>query len=309
MLGMSQIHAAPLSEADREALIERLDSLKKDALDRLDARFQAGVQAYASAMNSEDSALELYLKCVEKVDFIDQKKKESDFRDWKRKESEKLSAPSFKLALRHQLYWLSLTCQAASEKADRDKLIPLAQGAMDALFRDLPNLKDQAQVIKQPVTATVFAKAYEITNIKVEKWALSPAEITTVYDQIVMPPLRNPAGVDKLREAWTRRMQQEGAVVEYWNMKPGGRGERREEKGIVDSNARPPEMDRFLSETLPTLQWQMEMDLFKAGDQAAAAVRMINHIEKNLGNNHAKDWSDQFRSLLMAGLPVPAAKP
>ncbi|MBX3740673.1 MAG: hypothetical protein KF712_06770 [Akkermansiaceae bacterium] len=306
-LGMSQLHAAPLSEADREALIERLDMLKKSATERLDARFQAGVQAYAAAMNSEDDALALYLKCVEKVDFIDQKKKESDFREWKRKEGDKLSAPSFKLALRHQLYWLSLTCQAASENADRERLTTIAQSAMDAVFRDLPNLKDQQQVLKQSVTGTVFAKAYEITNIKVDKWALSPVDIQIIYEQMVMPPLRNSAGIDKLKEAWVRRMQQEGAVVEYWTGRAAGAGGGRQREegriGMAD-NARPPEVDRFLNDVLPVMQWQMELDLFKAGDQAAAAVRMINHIEKNLGNSSAKDWSEQFRNLLMAGAPA-----
>lgn len=312
VLGISSLHAAPLSEADREALIERLDALKKSAVERLDARFQAGVQAYAAAMNSEDDALQLYLKCVEKVDFIDQKKKESDFRDWKRKESERLSAPSFKLALRHQLYWLSLTCQAASENPDRERLIGLAQNAMDAVFRDLPNLKDQQQVLKQPVTGTVFAKAYEITNIRVEKWALSPADIRNVYEDIVMPPLRNPGGIDKLKDAWMRRIQQEGAVIEYWSGagKGGGKDKREEGRGgIADANARSPEVDRFISDTLPLMQWQMEVDLFKSGDQAAAALRMINHIEKNIGNNSAKDWSDQFRTLLLGGAASSTAAP
>jgi hypothetical protein len=308
-LGVSQLHAAPLSEADREALIERLDMLKKSATERLDARFQSGVQAYAAAMNSEDEALALYLKCVEKVDFIDQKKKDSDFREWKRKEGDRLSAPSFKLALRHQLYWLSLTCQAASENADRERMVSLAQSAMDALFRDIPNLTDQQQLLKQPVTGTVFAKAYEITNIKVDKWAQSPADISNIYEQIVMPPLRNPSGIDKLKEAWVRRMQQEGAVVEYWTGRGAGAGggagrqQREEGRSSMSDNARPPEVDRFLNDVLPMMQWQMELDLFKAGDQAAAALRMINHIEKNLGNSSAKDWSEQFRNLLMAGAP------
>jgi hypothetical protein len=312
LLGVSQLHAAPLSEADREALIERLDLLKKSAVERLDARFKAGVQAYAGAMNSEDDALALYLKCVEKVDFIDQKKKDSDFREWKRKEGDRLSSPSFKLALRHQLYWLSLTCQAASENADREQMVSLAQNAMDAVFRDIENLKDQQQLLKQPVTGTVFAKAYEISNIKVEKWAQSPIDLQNIYEQIVMPQLRNPAGIEKLKEAWIRRMQQEGAVVEYWTGKGAGGGKQREEGRIgMADNSRPPEVDRFLNDVLPVMQWQMEMDLFKAGDQAAAALRMINHIESNLGNSSAKDWSEQFRNLLMAGISDPAkiAKP
>lgn len=298
-LGISQLPAAPLTNADREALLERLDALRASATERLDARFQAGVQAYANAMNTNDAALDLYLKCVEKVDFIDQKRKESEFREWKKKESENYTKESFKLALRHQLYWLSLTCQAASEKADREKLVAQAQGAMDSVIRDIANLEDQQGVLRQAVTGTVFAKAYEITNLKLDKWVLSPADVPGIYEQMVMPPLRNPAGVERLREAWVRRIQQEGAIIEYW----GGNKKQKREDGRIGmlEHTRPPEMDRFVNDTLPTLQWKMEVDLFKAGDQAGAALRMINHIEKNISNTNAKEWSEQFRGMLTSG--------
>jgi len=307
-VGIIHAPAAPLSDADREALIERLDALKQAATERLDARFRAGFQAYGAALGSDDDALALYLKCVEKVDFIDQKKKESEFREWKRKEDEKLSKPAFKTALRHQLNWLSLTCQAASENADRERLAALAQSSMDAIFRDIENLKDQQTVLKQSVTGTVFAKAYEIGNLKLEKWSTSPVDIQSVYENIVMPPMRNPSNIDKLRETWLRRIQQEGAVAEYWTGKEGRRDNNNREEGrsnIADANARSPEMDRFLTETLPGLGWQMEMDLFKSGDQAAAAVRMIGHIEKHIGHSSAKGWSEQFRAMLTSNIPIP----
>lgn len=292
--------AAPLSDADREALIERLDSLKKEAVERLDARFRAGASAYQSAVSSNDAALELYLKCVEKVDFIDQKKKESDFRDWKRKEDEKLSKASFKLALRHQLNWLSLTLQAASENPDREKLAQAAQASMDAVFRDIEQLKDQHAVLKTAVTGTVFAKAYEISNLKLEKWPLNPVDVNQIFDQVIMPQYRNPTGIDKLRECWMRRAQYEGLVVEHWSGN-NPKGNKREDGRIgMADNSKSPETERFVSETLPKLQWDMEVDLFKAGDQAAAALRMLAHIERNLAHSSAKDWTDQFRAMLVA---------
>ena len=44
-----------------------------------------------------------------------------------------------RLALRHQLRWLILTLQAASEKPDRAKLAADAQEIVDAIFRDATN--------------------------------------------------------------------------------------------------------------------------------------------------------------------------
>ncbi|HVJ45772.1 MAG TPA: hypothetical protein VM511_05255 [Luteolibacter sp.] len=305
-LGCGVASADPLSDADREALIERLDSLKAQATERLDARFRAGVGAYQAAIGSDDAALALYLQCVEKVDFIDQKKKESEFREWKRKEDEKLSKDSFKLALRHQLNWLSLTLQAASERADREKMAVAAQGAMDNVLRDIEKLKDQQALLKQGVTATVFAKAYEIGNLKLDKWPLSPIDVSQIYEQVILPQYRNPKGIDKLRENWLRRIQQESIMVEHWGGAQKGGGKREDGRIGMLENSRPPELDRFYSETMPTLQWQMELDLFKAGDQAGAALRMINHIEKNLAHQNSKDWSEQFRAMLVAPLPKPA---
>lgn len=300
------VSAEPLSDADRETLLERLDSLKAEATASADLRFRAAVSAYTAAMASDDAAMELYLKCVEKVDFDDEKKKPGEFREWKRKEEEKLSKPSLKLALRHQLRWLVLTLQAASEKADRAKLDPLAQQALDAVFRDIEPLKDQQGVLKQAVTSTVFAKAYEINNVKVEKWPMSPIDVPAIYDQIILPRYRNPAGLTQLRENWLKRIQQEGAIQEYWaGAKEQPKNGEKEKFGTPASGTRSPEFEKFITTTLPTLQWQMEMDLFKAGDQSGAAIRMLAHIEKNITHPAAKEWGDQLRHALT---PEPAGE-
>ena len=292
-----------LTDADREALIERLDALKKAALEQTDARYRAGFAAYKDSLISADSALDLYLKCVEKVEYTDLKRKEGEFRDWKRKEDEKLSKPGFKLALQHQLHWLSLTLQAASENADRSKLVPVAREAMEAVMRDLPALKEQQTILRQAVTGTVFARAYEINNVKADKWPLSPVDIPNIYDQLIMPPLRNPKAVPDLQAAWIRRIQQEGALIEFWGSKETKDNKEKKEGriGLSDNEARSPEFEKFIIETVPNLQWQMEVDLFKAGDEAAASMRMLQHLEKFSAHGMAKGWTEQFRGLLTPG--------
>ncbi len=291
--------AALLRDADREALIERLDALKNAALEQTDARYRAGFSAYNDAMGAGESALDLYLKCVEKVEYQDLKRKEGDFRDWKRKEDERLSKPGFKLALQHQLRWLSLTLQASSEKADRSKLVPVAKEAMEGVFRDIALMKEQQAILKIPVTGTVFARAYGVTAVKVEKWPLTPVDVANIYDQIIMPPLRNPRDVPELQQAWIRRIQQEGLIVEYWTSKGKDDNKPKDGRiGMADTEGRSPEFEKFLIETVPNLQWQMEVDLFKAGDEAAASLRMLQHIEKFQAFPSCKDWTDQFRALL-----------
>ncbi len=300
-----------LSDVDREALLERLENLSDTASQRVDARFRSAMSAFASAMNSDEAAYDLYIKCVEKVDFEDQKKKNLDFREWRRKEDEKLSKPGFKLALRHQLRWLVLTLQAASEKADRTKLAGDAQQLVDAIFRDAEQLAGHQQELKKPVTASVFARAYEIDSLKIEKWPMSPLELQQVYNELLLPPYRTPGTLSQLRATWIKRIQQEGMTHEFWSASSRankGAADGKETKpriGMAD-DMRPPEYDKFVADTLPKLQWEMEVDLFKNGDQVGAASRMLAHLEKYIAHPSATEWTKQFRELLNPAEEEPA---
>jgi len=302
-LFLNTAHAEILSDADRETLLGNLEKLKEAADSKVDARFRLALAAYRSAMASDDAAIELYINCMDKVKFEDQKKKPAEFREWKRKESEKLSDPSLRLALRHQLHWLILTLQATSEKADRAKLANEAQEAVDAIFRDYAKLKSQEPLLSQAVTASVFARAYEIETVKVQNWPLSPIQLGQVYEQILLPPFRTPARLAELRVGWIKRIQQEGAKVE------GEAGGRRDDRKIATPlETSSADYDRFLTETQPKLQWEMEMDLFRNGDESGAAVRMLAHLEKHITHPSAREWGDQFKALLKPSVPATAAK-
>ncbi len=75
----------------------------------------------------------------------------------------------------------------------------------------------------------------------------------------------------------------------------GGNGKRR--IGMADA-MRGPEFEQFVAETVPELHWTMEMDLFRHGDERNAAVRMLAHLEKNLGHKSARKWATEFTALL-----------
>ena len=62
--------------------------------------------------------------------------------------------------------------------------------------------------------------------------------------------------------------------------------------------------EKFLAETQPKLQWDMEVDLYKAGDERGAAMRMLAHIEKYINHPTAKEWGEQFQTLLSPKAPA-----
>jgi hypothetical protein len=300
-LCLNNARAEILSDADRESLLENLEKLRESANSKVDARFRIALAAYREAIGSDDAAMELYLNCIEKVNFEDQQKKSTDFREWKRSQAEKLADPGLRLALRHQLRWLVLTLQAASEKADRTKLAVEAQEIVDSIFREPEKLKNQESILSQAVTSSVFARAYDINSEKLEKWPLSPIQLDQLYGQVLLPPYRKSSRLAGLRATWIKRIQQEGAKIEHWS--ENDRNPKEEKRIGMASGMQSPAYEKFLAETQPSLQWEMETDLFRHGDESGAAVRMLAHLEKNLSHPAAREWGKQFETLLKPAAP------
>ena len=126
--------AQQLTHSDREALLEELEQIQQNAQSSVDQRLRVAIRAFESAMTSDKEAVDLYLNCVEKIDFEEMKKKSSEFRQWKRNNSDRLSDSAFELAIRQQLRWLAITLQvAASEDPDHDQLSLKASAFVDSI--------------------------------------------------------------------------------------------------------------------------------------------------------------------------------
>lgn len=297
--------ADPLSSADREALLENLETLRNTVAERVDARFRVAIADYRAAMLDEGAALKFYFACIEKVNFLDQGKKPAEFRDWKKREDDRTSESSMRRALMHQLRWLVLALRASSNKPDLAQLTREGQEAINDLFADPVTLATQGQILGQNVTGTVFAKAFGIDGVKLEKWPSSPLDIASFYEELVFPQYRITGDVASLKAGWIKRINQEGQLRESAPARPkaNGRGPGAE---VEPSRAQ----ERFIAEVLPDLQWKMEMDLFRCGDQRGAATRMVAHLKKYMAHDKVKAWSDQLKSLLAAPpAPVPTPAP
>lgn len=278
-----------LSPIDAELLLKKLKDMQEGSNKRIQARYKTAHSAFRAAATSDSAAHDLYLKCIEKVQFEDEKKKASEFRDWKRRHKERGDSPEFRRALRHQLSWLLLTLEAASEP---EKVVTMGSKALDRIdriFQDAASLQGEEGRLRRSVLTSVYASAYGIGGLKVENWPTAPLELDEVYEGLVLPPLRKPTKIEELREAWQKRILHEGSVHTQF-------GRRR--RGLVDRKDNPVELDRFLVETRPQMTWEMEVDLFQAGDQKGAAVRMLGHIEKFNAHKASAEWISQFQALV-----------
>ncbi len=275
----------PLSDIDRELLLEKLKVIQEGSDSTVKGRYGVALAAFKKARESSAAAHSLYLDCVEKVRYTDLAKKASEFRDWKNRHKERTDSPGFRLALRHQLNWLVLSLEATQSK-DLTSLSSQSISMIEAILRDAEDLKDQQQVLKSPVLESIFAKAYEIDDVEVDQLPDSPLEIEQIYDQIILPPLRSTKTLDALRKGWLKRIEHEGLLLEQWTNEASADKDRK------------PAFEKWLAEGRQDLTWSMEIDLFDHGDQRAAALRMLAHLEKNLTHKSAPKWIKQFTRLI-----------
>lgn len=284
--------AESMSESQRQKLNKTLDTLINKCKATLSNRQATAYKAYKSARGSSSAAFELYLDCVEKVNFTDVGKKSSDFRNWKRVQKEQHSEPSFRLALRHQLNWLVLTLEAARSEGDYATMTSKVRGALNEIFSEAKQLDHNHHILKQNVLSSVFAKAYGFGSYQVKEWPTSPLNISQVYERVVFKPLREEKKASSLQLAWKERIAYQEKMIELWSPMP-------KSKSIgMKKTLKPPAYNKFILNERPKLIWQMEMDVFKAGDEYGAASRMITHLSNNINHNDAPKWAKELSGLI-----------
>jgi len=297
--------AEALSDSDRQLLLDKLKKLQETVEGRASGRIGVAVNAFRAAMTNNATAIALYLKCVEKIDFEDQHKKAQDFRDWKRKQGKRLEDPALGLALRHQLNWLVLTLEAADKPERIPELASRAAKAVEAIFADAAKLAGHQEVLHQAALGTIFARAYDVNTVPPGEWPEQPLAIGEIFDKVLLPPYRIPTKLTELREGWMRRIRYEGIMREGWAEQDSGNDSGNGTRISPKASVRAPAYQKFLADEVPNLMWRMEEDLFRAGDQRGAALRMLDHLEKHLAHHKAVDWAKSFVQLVNG--PKPAA--
>ena len=277
-----------LTDIDRELLLEKLADIQTSSNSTVKGRYTVALSAFRAALESDTLTHDLYLDCVEKVRYQDQLKKATEFRDWRKRHKERTDTPAFRLALRHQLRWLVLSLEATRVE-EIHTLAPKAISAFEAILRDADKLKGQRSTLNERALGSVFAVAYKVNNANPERWPKSPLALSEIYENLVLPPLRTPKTLTKLRNSWLKRVEHEGLILEAWTNEASGEKDRK------------PAFEKWLVGGRKQLLWNMEMDLFQNGDEQGAALRMLNHLEANLTHKSAPTWIGQFTNLVEGG--------
>ena len=296
LCGWSQGDPEGLTDADRKECIERLEEMREVAERSSKDRFARALGEFREAIKSDAAAHELYLKCVEKVNFIDEKKGSQEFREWKRKHKEKKDTVAFRRALRHQLNWLLLSIEACVKPDELDSFGVKALEKMGAIMDDHDVLKPEQGLLKKNVLSSVYAKAYDIHGLEAKGWPLSPLEVGDIYDKVVMPPLRNVGSVSRLRVAWEKRIEHEGMTLKNWADLPDSN------RVGMKKDLLPPEFEKWKEDGYLQLLWDAEMDCYEAGDEVESASNMLTFLAKYIKHKKSLEWTEEFQELMSSGV-------
>lgn len=277
-------HAQNGGTVDSAKLLEQLKALEETVTKARTGNNLAAVDAITEAASADAKAIALWVDSVRETEFRDKDKKEAEFRAWRDGAGRRLSDPGAAGALRLHLQYLLLTIRVANATTDdeRNEVLTPLLAYLDDLSRANKDVLKNRQALDTSVLGTPIARRFKL-DISVrpsDHWSPIPGNLEGIYESSILPYLREKKDVARLQTAWTRRLQQEAALVVT------------QDSEFLTKN--------FRENVLPTLEWSQARDLFFAGSPSAAG-KMLQLIQQHQGHKNTPQWIKEMRSLLIGG--------
>ena len=265
------------------AELQRVDEIVSGK--QLEGR-RSAFDAFRRGAANEKDAYELFMVCSKQVDFDEQGKTSTEFRDWRERQEASLKRPSRMAAMQMQLQYLVLTLRLAQGEPPL-KVLPEVETFLAALVSNAESLEGDLGILQRDnILNTPFARAYKLEQtVKMENWSMVPGNIGQVYERFVLPTMRD-THPELVGPTWDRRIQLEGQLLKTV----------RKDDEVAQQ--------KFAVETLPRLQWRRSADVFKMGQQTEGALAMLKLLQEHADHADAGEWLQDFRQLL----EPPAAK-
>jgi len=219
------------------------------------------------------------------TEFVGQAHEQIAFRDWKKKELEKLRPAAIRACLRYT----TMSLQRAVGATDQ-QIFPVLLAYVEDTQLVLPAIGDQ-EIARQPVDGNIFARWYGITSrlSGLDNWESSPANIDGIYQKVLLPYMR------KTRDP---------RVLDYWDKKIADETTRASNAAAAFGT------DNFNANRRPELLWSRAEDMI-AIDMRDRGLNEMYAIVKNFpAHPAAGKWIDELQGLLTtpaAGAAVPAS--
>ncbi len=267
-----------LDESVRSRLIRQLEAIRNAAYDFRHGALASAYSAFEQAAASDSAAVELFLKCTKELDFDRKGRRAIEWLEWKGNDrnKERRRKKEFGAALRLQLQYLLLTMKVSilkPEEVDKkrmyyEKLI----GFAGQLGENWDKLEEERWLLSQSVFSSVFARVYNVSqHLKApEGWETAPGNLSGIYDNAVLPYLRENDRWDEVISIWMTRIRQETEKVQ----------------ALKD----PAKREEFAETKLPSLQWKMAEDILLSGQSAQALSDMLSILGAHPTHPSAMGW-------------------
>ncbi|MEM0970069.1 MAG: hypothetical protein AAGJ31_12000, partial [Verrucomicrobiota bacterium] len=221
------IRAQELSPSEREQLGKIVSQIEETLTGGVSNNNERALSTCIAAAGSPKAAGTFFMECTKVLDFEEAGKRESDWREWRDANEDWIESDDHLLALQLQLRFLILKLQftkAATtdeehQAAARDQLIPAIMRYYDEVAASISQLEGQRSVLTSSVSNSKFAKRLklDITLDVPEPWVDSPLPVDAVYEQVILPNLREGTKHPSLMEAWDRRTAHEKGMLAFSN--------------------------------------------------------------------------------------------
>lgn len=274
---------------DTNAMLSNLQQLRTKHDQSAHSQISQTIRDFSSAAATPDSALAFYLQAVQITQFAGDSKQGTEFRDWKKKEGDRLKGPGLPMAMRICLSYMALSMQRVAGSTNA-QLLPALLNYTAQTQAAMATIYDQ-KIIKEPVSGNLFARWYGFGGPLggLEEWEQSPGDIESIYAQSILPVMRK---------------THDPRILQYWDDKIA-----REAAGAAGAKAF--DADVFANTRKPRLFWSRAEDMLAIGQRNPALTEMYTVIKNYPNHPDTGKWMDELQGLLVpsstSGTSAPAS--
>jgi hypothetical protein len=282
LLLASSLLAQYTPPVDVKSILAGLQDLKDKHTKTSKTQLAQTVADFSNAAANEGAALNFYLEAVRVTQFVGQPKEQTAFRDWKKKESDKLNPAAIRTCLRYT----TLTLQRSAGATDQQIFPALLSYAQDTQSQ-LAAIADQ-DILRQPVANNIFSRWYNLSEqlSGLENWEPAPGNIESIYGQILLPYMRK---------------NRDPRILQYWDKKIADETSRASNATAEFST------DTFNQIRRPELLWSRAQDVLAIGRRDEAITEMYGIVKNFPAHPSAGKWIEELQGILLPPPPAAAA--
>lgn len=327
VLVYSNSSAQSLSPGEKKQVDQMIEELHQKLHGGSATNNSRAVSTLQTILKSSKATYQYYMDCIKEAQFDSVGKRESEWRQWRERNEDRIKSPEHVAALQYQAKFLLLTLAVSlenSEGAGVKKVMPMLVDYYDDLTRDYDKLGSQRGMLTTPALESVFAQRLKLglTMPSLDTWVEAPLPISRAYEGVILPHFRKEKNHPAIQAAWDKRIIHESRTLEVsgrgravnlpMDLPAGipedlirrfgldGRDRRRGERQ-EDSRQKKLSEEDFSKDRLPVLHWGKNRDAVLFGSTPSSSLQALGRIiRENITHPEAPNWLKELKGLAEA---------